>query len=180
MAEVVFLDTEYFFLDMSKDSGRPGPDTTVYLAQVAAVIYDTKAGAATSLFDELVKPDREVPEFFWELTGLTLGDMEAVGRPLDKVLEALEDWVGERPVYTFDRDWFVLDAHYDLVGLENPFPPFIRVKGLLPSVGLDPDSYSSGTLCEAAGLVVEGKVHNAAWDVRSMSAACDKLGLIKA
>jgi hypothetical protein len=57
--------------------------------------------------------------------------------------------------------------------MEFPFESreFFRVKERLPSWGIDPDKYSSGTLYQAAGLQMHGRVHNALHDVRSMAHA---------
>jgi hypothetical protein len=55
-----------------------------------------------------------------------------------------------------------------------PFPfsgAFTRVKALLPEWNISPNEYSSGTLYKAAGLSMQGHVHNALHDVRSMAVA---------
>ncbi len=56
--------------------------------------------------------------------------------------------------------------------MEWPFQlEFTRVKPMLPKWGIDPNEYSSGTLYKAADLALEGHVHNALHDVRSMAQA---------
>lgn len=172
----VYLDTEYCYPGMVKGTPRPTAADKRQIVQIAAIIFDTTTASEVAAFNQLVFPtyEKQLPDFFVELTGITQQDVDqsAVG-----FAEALEDFIrfcDGLPVWTFDKDEEVLRQNCDYIKLGwSQKTPFTRVKALLPDWGINPNEYSSGTLYRAAGLDMSGHVHNALHDVRSMAYAID-------
>lgn len=170
----VYLDTEYCYPGMKRGTPRPTAADTRQIVQIAAVIVDTETGEEIASFNQLVKPTYEnnLPEFFIELTGITQESVDTSAVSLDKALSAFVQFTDDLPIWTFDKDEEVLRQNCNYINRAWIFTePFVRVKALLPSWGINPDEYSSGTLYRAAGLDMSGHVHNALHDVRSMAFA---------
>lgn len=170
----VYLDTEYCYPGMLKGTPRPTSADQRQIVQIAAIIFDTETGEELGYFDQLVRPtyQKELPEFFTELTGITQQDVDENGISFNEAFTRFAGFCGDIPIYTFDKDEEVLRQNCDYISMAWPLASqFTRVKALLPNWGIDPDAYSSGTLYKAAGLDLSGHVHNALHDVRSMAQA---------
>ena len=162
---------------MSESYGRPTDNDLRQIVQLAAIKYDSATGAEIDFMNVLTFPKyiKQVPDFFTQLTGITQEDIDqkAIDFPdaYDTFLRFCEG--SETSIYTFDNDWQVMrqNTAYFKLAFKFEDQPFIRVKKMLPRWGIDPDTYSSGTLHNAAGIQMEGHVHNALHDVRSMAAA---------
>lgn len=176
MHDRVYVDTEYLFPDMSPTSGRPSDTHLREIVQIAAVRVNPPTGTELGHFDSLVRPRfvLPVPTFFTELTGITRFDLRTKGTSFLLALADFVRFAEGTEIWTFDKDWEVLRQNCQLHNLPFPYimARFTRVKGKLAGWGIvDADSYSSGTLHQAAGIVMEGQVHNALHDVRSMARA---------
>ncbi len=171
----VFLDLEYCYPGMTKEKGRPSDKELRQVVQIAAILCDNETGQELASFDQLVFPayEQELPDFFVELTGITQEQVRRDAIEFPEALKALMGFVQSNPIWTFFGDWGVLRQNCGYFNIEFPFEnnPFIKVKELLPQWGIDPQAYSSGTLHQAAGMDMEGQVHNALHDVRSMASA---------
>lgn len=172
----VYVDCEYAFPCMTRESGRPTEADLREIVQVAAIRVNPETGEELRHLDVLVKPTFVVPTppFFIELTGITLDEIEALGVSFEAALHQFLDFCKNANVWTYNADWSVFQQNCKLHTLGFPFAsqPFSRVCSMLKGWGVDNhDSYSSGTLHRAAGLEMEGQVHNALFDVRSMHAA---------
>lgn len=174
MQKRVYLDTEYCYPGMKRGQPRPTSADRRQIVQIAAVIFDNVTGQEFASFDQYVVPryEPELPEFFIALTGISQADVDVSGIRFDEALARLSKFCGSLPIWTFDKDEEVLRQNCGYDTVDWPFKaPFTRVKELLPDWRIDPDSYSSGTLYQAAGLDMDGHVHNALHDVRSMAHA---------
>ena len=170
----VYLDTEYCYPGMRRGTPRPTAADTRQIVQIAAIIFDTDTGEELASFDQLVIPtyQKELPEFFTELTGITQTDVDESAISFSDALTNFVRFCDNLPIWTFDKDEEVLRQNCDYVDIAWPFrEPFTRVKALLPGWSIDPEAYSSGTLYKAAEIELPGHVHNALHDVRSMSQA---------
>lgn len=170
----IYLDTEYYYPGMLRGTPRPTAADKRQIVQIAAILVDSQTGEELAAFDQLVVPtyEKQVTDFFTELTGITQADINREGAAFSKVLSLFVEFAGNTEIYTFDKDEEVLRQNCGYTGIAWPFEnSFTRVKALLPGYGVEPDKYSSGTLYEAAGLEMDGHVHNALHDVRSMAAA---------
>lgn len=171
----VFLDLEYCYPGMTLAKGRPGEQERRKIVQISAIRFDMNSGKEVDRFDVLVKPifQSKLPRFFVELTGITNQMVKSSGVHFKEAITMLCDFCVDQSVWTFNADWNVLRQNCSYLSLPFPFAnrEFIRVKQCLPSWGVDPDKYSSGTLHQAAGIEMHGHVHNALHDVRSMARA---------
>ena len=170
----VYLDTEYCYPGMLAGTPRPTAEDTRQIVQIAALIFDTNTGEEVAHFDQLVVPtyQKELPEFFTELTGITQVDVDSSGVAFKDALTDFAQFCGDTPIWTFDKDEEVLRQNCGYIDSSWPFTQsFIRVKALLPNWNIDPEAYSSGTLYKAAEIELTGHIHNALHDVRSMAQA---------
>lgn len=171
----IYVDLEYCYPGMTKERGRPNDQDLRQIVQIAAIRFDTETGKELDAFNVLVRPTYEtiLPLFFVELTSITQKELDQKGIPLAEAIRRFTFFCGEDAIWTFNADWDVLKQNCGYINLSFPFEqhPFVRVKPLLSSWGIDPEAYSSGTLFRAAGLDMDGHVHNALHDVRSMAAA---------
>ena len=171
----IYVDLEYCYPGMTKASGRPCETDKRQVVQIAAIRFDDQTGEEMDSFNQLVIPAYEVllPPFFEELTAITQADVDREGIAFPEALQAFVNFCKDDPIFTFDKDWYVLQQNAGYHGMSFPYAdrPFVRVKALLPGWGVNPDDYSSGTLYKAAGLQMSGHVHNALHDVRSMAHA---------
>lgn len=171
----IYLDLEYCFPGMSPTSGRPSADDKRQIVQIAAVCYDASRGEEIMSFDQLAIPifEKFLPSFFTDLTSITQEMLHAQAIAFPLALQKFVAFAADYQVWTFNADWDVMKQNCEYFGIIFPFAhtPFTRVRSLLPGWGIDADKYSSGTLYQAAGLQMDGHVHNALHDVRSMAAA---------
>lgn len=170
----IYLDTEYCYPGMERGTPRPSAADQRQIVQIAAVAYDIDSGQEVASFDQLVRPTYmdSLPEFFTELTAITQDQVDQQGISFELALAKFVDFVGDAEIWTFDKDEEVLRQNCGYIDLDWPFEQtFTRVKALLSGWGVDPDAYSSGTLYRAADIQMDGHVHNALHDVRSMAAA---------
>lgn len=170
----IYLDTEYCYPGMLRGTPRPTVKDKRQIVQIAAILVDSETGDELATFNQLVTPvyEKRVADFFTELTGITQEQVDTEGIPFEQALSKFVQFAGNVDIYTYDKDEEVLRQNCGYIDLMWPFTTsFIRVKTLLPQYGVDPDAYSSGTLYKAAGLRMDGHVHNALHDVRSMAAA---------
>ena len=170
----IYLDLEYMYPNMTKESGRPTAKNKRQVVQIAAILFDNEDGKELESFEMLTFPayNRELPDFFVELTGITQPRLEAEGLNFVDGFRRFLKFAHSYPVWTFHLDQEVLEQNCGYFGIVSPFKKdFVRVKLLLPQWGIDPDRYSSGTLYKAVGLDMQGHVHNALHDVRSMAHA---------
>ena len=171
----IYVDLEYCYPGMTKETGRPSEADKRQVVQIAAIRFNNQTGEEIDSFNKLVIPAYEtvLPSFFEELTAITQADVEREGIAFPEALQAFVDFCKNDQIFTFDKDWYVLrqNAGYHTIPFPYASKPFVRVKALLPRWGVNPSSYSSGTLYKAAGLRMSGHVHNALHDVRSMAYA---------
>lgn len=160
---------------MTQESGRPNDNELRQIVQIAAISYDEQSGEELDALDIFVEPTytKQLPQFFRELTGISQQKLDAAAISLRDALGQLETFCDGYEMYTFDKDWGVLQQNYGYIGLPFYFAdrPFIRIKERLREWGIESDKYSSGTLYQAAGIEMDAQVHNALHDVRSMARA---------
>jgi DNA polymerase III alpha subunit (gram-positive type) len=172
----IYLDLEYCYPEMTRESGRPSSKDLRQVIQIAAIKYDHGCGKELASFNVLTKPPftKQLPPFFTELTEISQAQVNATAIEYLAGLAEFTNFCEQTTIYTFDQDWGVLQQNCAYYQADFPFAnkPFERIKTHLAGWGLPPDaSYSSGTLYKAAGLAMDGHVHNALHDVRSMAAA---------
>ncbi|MEK7665967.1 MAG: 3'-5' exonuclease [Patescibacteria group bacterium] len=171
----IYLDLEYLYPGMTPEKGRPSEKEKRQIVQIGAILFDGDTGLECESFDVLVLPafEKKLPPFFVELTRINQRMVDAKAISFPEALKHLVSFCKGYPIWIFHADQSVLEQNCQYFDIPFPFQKsFIQVKEQLPTWGLNPDQYSSGTLFKAAGLQMDGsKVHNALHDVRSMANA---------
>lgn len=170
----VYVDTEFIYADMFHERRMPRDSDKKEIIQIAAVLFDHETGEEKGSLDVLVRPifHDHLPDFFIELTGIDDLMIKEKAISFPEALEQFLAFCGNHSIWTFNNDYNVFKQNLTFHGIANPFKePFVRVKPLLSEFGLDPNLYSSGTLYQATGLHLDGHVHYALHDVKSMSQA---------
>lgn len=168
----IYVDTEYVFPNMGRDYGMPTEDDQRQIVQIAAILVDQETGEELESFDQIVFPKymKKIPIFFTELTKITQDDVNQNAISFIKALKQFVEFCRDYPVWTFNADYGVFKQNCTFFNIDMPFKKdFIRVKPLLSSWGIDPNKYSSGTLYKVTKQKMQGHVHNALHDVRSMA-----------
>lgn len=147
------------------------PSDQKEIIQIAAIKCDHNTQQEIEAKEWFIKPFslHKLPPFFVKLTNITEAEVKQKGIEFETALKELLEFIEDYPVWTFNNDYNVFALNCQIQNLANPLPKFTRVKPKLPSWSIDPDKYSSGTLHMAAGIKLEGHVHNALHDVRSMA-----------
>lgn len=171
----IYVDLEYCYPGMTVEKGRPSEEEKRQVVQISAILFDNTLGKEVAHFDILTKPafEKMLPPFFIELTQITDQEVFEQGIIFPEALNQFIQFAGDYPIWTFNADWGVLrqNCQYFNIPFEYEETPFIRVRPLLAHWDINADDYSSGTLYQAAGLDMQGHVHNALHDVRSMAQA---------
>lgn len=170
----IYVDTEYMYGGMFHEKRMPRESDKKQIIQIAAVLFDHESGKEITSFDVLVKPyfHDKLPDFFVELTHITDEMVKNNAINFPEVLDKFVKFCGDYPIWTFNNDFSVFKQNCSFHNLNFPFQDeFVKVKPLLKDWGLDQNKYSSGTLYKAVGLNLDGHVHYALHDVRSMSQA---------
>ena len=169
----IYVDLEYCYPSMTRESGRPSDSDLRQIVQIAAIKIDPKTGKELEALDLLVHPafEKRLPTFFTDLTGISQKMLHKRAVTFPEALKEFEKFCGSAHVWTFNNDWSVFKQNCGYFNILFVLAPFTKVRDILPDWGIDPQEYSSGTLHKAAGIVMRGHVHNALHDVRSMAAA---------
>ncbi len=174
----IYLDTEYCYPGMMRGTPRPTASDKRQIVQIAAIIFDNENEKEIDSFDQLAVPTYEtaVGDFFTELTGITQDDIDTKAISFNEAFLQFREFCGDIEIWTFDKDEEVLRQNCNYTAIDWPFEtPFTRVKPKLNYWGINPNDYSSGILYRAVGLEMDGHVHNALHDVRSMARSIYRL-----
>ena len=168
----VVMDTEFTTWKGAQDRGWSKPDEWREIVQIAALKVDPAKGfREEDTLDVLIKPtiNPVLSGFFQELTGINQQQVDEAGLSFARGLQQFADFAGDLPVWCYGMD--------DKVILENcllqetpftPARPFYDVRMIVKLLGDTPHAYTSGTLHKAAGIDMDGHVHNALHDCRSI------------
>lgn len=192
---MIGIDFEYI-KENAPTGDDPGerPDiknTYCELVQIGACKLDSNGNEVATL-NVLVQPHKIItlPKWFVKMTGID-EETRSKGIPFREALNKLVDFIGdESEVWTFNGDWFVLEANLKVHATPNPFAkPFHRLKPLLVEYNIDIENFKrvglgevqSGGLYKVLNItlpVIEGVgEHNAEHDARSLIHSIQHLGV---
>ena len=168
---IVITDTEYTTWPGALERGWTGPGEHREIVQIAAIRVDD-AFAETAALDLLAVPlfNPQLSPLFTELTGISQDDVSGRGLPFPEALSRFAAFCGAGPVVCMNADEAVFRENCSLWNL--PPPPggsWHRLRPFLELHGVDTARYSSGELHSLTAHPLQGHVHNALHDVRSMS-----------
>jgi len=168
----VVMDTEFTTWEGAYQRDWDGPNEWREIVQIAAVKIDPTQGfKELKTLDVLAKPciNPQLTAFFQELTHISQHQVDTQGLSFPEALQRFADFAEDLPVWSYGGD--------DKVLLENclfhqtpytPIRPFFDVRMVVKLLGDKPQNYSSGTLHKAVGVQMDGHVHNALHDCRSI------------
>jgi inhibitor of KinA sporulation pathway (predicted exonuclease) len=171
---LVIYDTEFTAWEGSWQRGWSGMGEHRELIQIGAVVLDGDNGfTELDSFDILLKPiwNPQLSDYIISLTGITQSMVDAHGTTVFKALSKFAKFCGDMPAYSYGNDADILRENCDLNHLSHPAHPggFADIRPYLDAVGVETSQYSSGTVHRAVGATMNGHVHNALFDVRSIA-----------
>lgn len=175
---MVLVDLEYTAFGKNLATAWTKPHHHKEIVQIAAIKLNLDRSEIESL-DIFVKPtiNPKLSKRFMKLTNISQAAIEKQGIPFSDALKKFVEFIKNYNVCTFDGDYEVFEENCRLNKIDFPFKNnvFVRVCESLPKWGINREEYSSGTLYKAVGAKMDGHVHNALHDVRSMAVALKEL-----
>ncbi|MFA3791002.1 exonuclease domain-containing protein [Aliiglaciecola sp. SL4] len=179
--ECVLFDTEFTAWLGSKQRNWSESWEHRELIQIAAVKLRISSDSATTLasFNELVRPtiNPQLSDYIIDLTGIEQTTIEQMGVDFASALKQFHLFCnqGDIPIFSWGNDLSVLQQNCELYALE--FPDFRcgfhNLQLIIRNLGLPGFEQSSGGLASFHGIPLQGHIHNALYDVRSLVATLD-------
>lgn len=170
----VVMDTEFTTWEGAYKRDWDGANEWREIVQIAAIKIDPAQNfKETATFDVLVKPviNPILSDFFQELTHISQQQVDAEGLPFAQALEKFAQFAQNMPVWAYGGDDKVLLENCIIHNLhQSHIQPFFDIRMIVKMLGDKPHDYSSGTLHKAADIQMDGHVHNALHDCRSIVA----------
>jgi DNA polymerase III epsilon subunit-like protein len=176
--EIIVLDTEFTTWDGAHEANWAEPWQHRELVQIAAVKLALPGFEETACFETLVRPkvNPELSDCFVRLTGIGREDVAGRGLDFTEAQADFLDFCGSAPLLCYGRDQEAFAETARVQGAELLFlEPFINAHPLIRDAGVDTAGHTSGTIHRALGLSMDGHVHNALFDARSLAAALREL-----
>jgi DNA polymerase III epsilon subunit-like protein len=169
----VVFDLEFTAWPGSMERQWQGPGEHKEVVQIGAVALSGPDLAEAGTLDLLVRPriNRDLSDYFVELTGITNADIAARGIDFGEAFPRFMRFIAGRPLFCFGRDDFVLTENVKLYSLNLEVPVAKNIGPWLRQAGIDTAGLHSCDLARAAGASHEGRPHNALEDARSVAAA---------
>lgn len=168
----IVMDTEFTTWPGAMDRDWSNPDEWRELVQIAAVKIDPAQGfKEVDTFDVLVKPqwNPQLSDYFCDLTAISQEDVDTKGLLFNQAAEKFAQFVKGSDVWSYGGDEKIFWENCLFYNTRfTPDCAFFDVRMVVKLMGDRPQDYSSGTLYKAAGIQMEGHVHNALHDCRSI------------
>jgi inhibitor of KinA sporulation pathway (predicted exonuclease) len=159
-------------LALESDWSLPSQEKEIF--QLAAIRVSLKDFAEVGSFERLVIPilNPVLSDLAVELTGITRERLGKEGVSFQQALGSFYDFTeqGSLPVICMNGDSAVFRKNCAISGITFPFVNnFHRLRPFVEAAGIDMRLNSSGTLHALTDTPLEGHVHNALHDTRSMA-----------
>lgn len=168
----IVMDTEFTSWEGAMHRDWSGPNEWREMVQIAAVEIDPTQGfKETAHFDVLVKPqwNKELSPYFSELTAISQEQVDREGLMFAEAADKFAQFIKGKDVWSYGGDEKIFRENCMFYNAEfKPNCNFFDVRLVVKMMGDKPDLYSSGTLYTAAGINMDGHVHNALHDCRSV------------
>jgi inhibitor of KinA sporulation pathway (predicted exonuclease) len=180
MSEIVLWDTEFTSWPGAQERGWSGENEHREFIQIAALKFDVETRKVTDTFEILCKPtlNPELSDFIQELTKITQAQIDEHGVSVPEAIGQFIDFIKAEdgyplPSWSFGRDDLVLRENCDINSMLFPCSSetFHDLQAQLKEKGIKVKGYSSGSLYQLFGLSLDGHVHNALHDCRSLAAS---------
>ncbi len=175
---IILWDTEYTCWEGCDANGWDASKNQFReFIQIAMLKINTRTMEVVGEFLSFVKPLRNpgLSDYCKQLTAISQDDIDGADH-FDKVLLKMKEFVGDTVCFSFGRDFLVLYENLEINGLENPFTDqFVNIKQFFASKGVPIENYTSGTLSTHFGIKLDGHVHDAMDDVKSVLVSLEKV-----
>jgi inhibitor of KinA sporulation pathway (predicted exonuclease) len=174
--EIIIYDTEYTAWEGSLERNWSGENEYKELIQISAIrVNSTINFEEMHVLDLYVRPLRNpiLSPYISHLTDITQNDINEKGLHPANALREFGSFCGQTRAWSYGRDDLILNDNRRLTEL-SPSPHsggFGDLRPIFAGLGIDVNTYSSGTLHTAVGADLQGHTHNALFDVRSIISA---------
>lgn len=183
MRSFILYDTEFTAWPGSQESNWSREGEYKEIIQLAAlkVLFDGTGLQHRSSMNVLVRPTLNpvLSEYITELTGIHQNVIDDHGVDFDSCARQFFEFCehGKIASFSWGPDQEVLKCNHQLNDLPWDYPTnaFHDLKAVLHHLGLDYRNTPSGGLAEMVGVSLEGHIHNALYDVKSISAFLNSL-----
>jgi inhibitor of KinA sporulation pathway (predicted exonuclease) len=171
MQEIIIYDTEYTSWEGCLENGWSAEKNQYReLVQIAAVKINKETFEIIDTFESFIKPaiNSKLSDFFINLTGIMQGDVKNAP-PVCEALRAFLSWQDRVTACSYGRDMDVIKENIHLSSCDILFNEdlYQDIRPYFLELGV-PDNYNSGKLHKYFGVSMEGKEHNAMFDVMSI------------
>ncbi len=179
---LVVYDTEFTAWPGSMQRSWSAPGEYREIFQIAAIKLEYDAGALKPVgsFSSIIKPkiNPQLSSYVINLTGITQNIIEELGIDFEssfqQFLAFYDEGIDSQVLgVSWGADDVVLLENCDLCGIEadNKIPMTINLRQFAKQKVLPGCNMVSGELASANGIALDGHVHNALHDVKSISEA---------
>jgi inhibitor of KinA sporulation pathway (predicted exonuclease) len=183
MIPFILYDTEFTAWPGSQQNNwsRDGEHKEIIQLAALKVVFDENGLTQLSSLNVLVCPRINpcLSDYIKELTGIEQALLDDHGIDFESCARQFREFneQGKIRCFSWGPDQQVLRENYQLNQLQWDYAGscFMDLKNHLFTLGLDFRTAPSGTLAKCVGIQLEGHIHNALYDVRSMAAFLDKL-----
>jgi len=180
--QIVIFDTEFTAWQGSKERNWSLDWEHREIIQIAAVkVVLSQTGAqVVSSFNTLVKPliNPDLSDYIMQLTGIEQHVLDDMGVDYQAALQQLYAFCsqGTLPCYSWGNDKNILIDNCLLNGIQMPdfSADFYNLHAMARKVNIDGAHLCSGELASHLGLDLQGHIHNALYDVRSIALALNQ------
>jgi inhibitor of KinA sporulation pathway (predicted exonuclease) len=167
----ILTDSEYTAWEGSLERGWSGPNEHREIVQIGSVRTDDDFNIVET-FMQLVIPsiNPSLSEFFQSLTNISQGRLESGGCYFAEGLRRFANFCGTTPIICMSGDSGVWRENCKLNEEAFPFEmDFHRLRPFLVEIGIDLQGLSSGDLHTLTDTPLQGHVHDALHDAKSMA-----------
>ncbi len=169
----IVFDLEFTAWEGSQARGWSEPGELKEVVQIGAVKLDAEALKIIDHFQMLVRPrvNPVISEYLVQLTGISNAALETHGVDFAIAYPAFLDFCGDDTVWAFGRDDIVLEQNLKLYGLDGALKlsEYHNVLPWFAELGLDLKGKHACDVGPAAGVLFEGRKHDALADAHSVA-----------
>lgn len=177
--QIIIYDTEFTAWEGSTQRNWSLDWEHREIIQIAAAKIDVSSNGVRviSSFNALVKPviNPTLSDYIIQLTGIEQQMLDEMGIDYPSALQQLYIFSqeGTLPCYSWGNDKHVLIDNCLLNAIEMPqfSADFYNLNTTIRKANIDGAQFCSGELANYLGLDLQGHVHNALYDVRSLALA---------
>lgn len=183
MDSFIIYDTEFTAWPGSQQNNwrREGEHKEIIQLAALKVQFDGTQLQQLSSINILVRPtiNSKLSQYIIDLTGIHQALLDDHGVEYASCARQFFEFCehGETACFSWGPDHDILKSNHQLNELpwQYPYSTFRDLKACLYKLGFDYRKVPSGGLAESVGVIIEGRIHNALYDVKSIVAFLNKI-----